>query len=73
MIAAVALSSTVESVRETVKGEGLEYPVYLGGPEVGRALMVQQFPTTYGIGPDGHIVDRDTGWSPGWRLRGMVD
>lgn len=73
VIVAVALRTTVEDVRAFMAAEGIQYPVYLAGDDIGYRMKIQQFPTTYSIDPEGRIRGRDTGWSPGFRLSWLLD
>ena len=60
------------SVRDFMANHEVDFPVYLGGDDVQRALKVEAFPTLYFLNADGTIDEAAVGFTtlPGllWRL-----
>lgn len=59
-------------VRAYVQAQGVDYPVWVGGDEVARALQVEAFPTVYVLDARGRIVSSVQGYTTTlgllWRL-----
>jgi peroxiredoxin len=61
-----------EDVRRFMREQGVDYPVYLGGPESMRAFQVDQFPTTFFLSSEGRVERAVVGYTTRvgllWRL-----
>jgi thiol-disulfide isomerase/thioredoxin len=72
VIAAVALHSAPDAVLAMMEEKAIRYPVYMAGDDVGMAMKINQFPTTYAVNPEGRVTASEVGWTPEWRLRSLL-
>ena len=69
----VAVSSSPESVRKTIREENLQYPVYFGPRVLSSRYRVDSLPTTYVVSDAGTLIDSNVGFTSGWEMGRMLD
>jgi hypothetical protein len=71
-VLAVAVHSPPEEIQKARTESGLNYTIHTTDSAVGSQWKVTQFPTTYVLDKNHHIVARDTGYTPGWELKRLA-
>lgn len=71
-VLAVAVHSPPEEIEKVRTASGLNYTIHTTDGDVSRQWKVTQFPTTYVLDRNRHIVARDTGYTPGWELKRLA-
>lgn len=51
-----------EAVPPFIKKMGINYPVYLGGPDIAESYDLQAYPTTIMYGKDGKMANKHVGY-----------
>ena len=72
VISVVFDSGDRETVRAFVEREGIEFPVYMGTPQLSHALVVRSFPTTYIVDEDSRIRSGLVGYKTELGLRARL-
>lgn len=52
----------LEAVPPFIKKMGINYPVYLGGPDIAESYDLQAYPTTIMYGKDGKMANKHVGY-----------
>lgn len=72
VISIVFDSGDRETVAAFVEREGIEFPVYMGTPQLSHALVVRSFPTTYIVDDESRIRSGLVGYKTALGLRARL-
>jgi hypothetical protein len=64
MLAIVNESGDVEDIRDSIKENGIDYPVIIGDSKTVRNFGVPGYPTTFVVSKDGKLVLKLIGSQP---------